>query len=506
MLLNLWNIYEALSMPQKRALILENSTTIRYARIFVRDDLRSNTVYVAPGDALHYRSPGSVVIVHNNDTIFVDGMDISEVFNEVATIIDRYNYWEHRLGRATEQPDGVDRIFELAQQYLPGSYYAYTFSGKTLGLYCEPNTTNGAEWETISVTADHSHERLNALNAIVNFTRIVPGVHLQTETSKSGHFRYTYSSMEDASETIGYLLYCWEAPQLPHGAEVLLDMLMQNIVQYCKKHASALNWVAKSATVFEELCCGGSLTPEMHTFFKGIGWKTMDNYQILAVCCGENERNYRLTSFIPKTRSIFVHPIFCFHDENYLMILLNLNCEPEHKDKIKQLTEKMDRDFFCGVSAPFGSLSIIGYYSKQAIMEVQRATFSECQTSYAVEHGFQFFCDTFGSDIFSASYVSRELTALANYDLANTTEYYATMRAYILTCFHIGDAAKLANVHRNTFQYRLSQISGIIDMTKFDRMAQNPSPNELLFYQLSIFLIDCGLRRRHDRMKKSLML
>ena len=55
--------------------------------------------------------------------------------------------------------------------------------------------------------------------------------------------------------------------------------------------------------------------------------------------------------------------------------------------------------------------------------------------------------------------------------MENGTQYYETLRAYVLSCFHPSDAARYLEIHRNSLTYRLDRIREEVDLSVVDKAA-----------------------------------
>lgn len=122
------------------------------------------------------------------------------------------------------------------------------------------------------------------------------------------------------------------------------------------------------------------------------------------------------------------------------------------------------REYFSvGFSNRFDDLLHLGTFQYQA---VQALNLGEAECAERKIFAYQ---DYTLKDIFSKirnnmapeNYMHPALHTLMEYDKLHKTEYYATLRAYILSICTTGETTQVLNIHRNTLLYRLERIQEI---------------------------------------------
>lgn len=483
MKISMWNLYNLLGYARMEASIRSSGATILYARLAIERDFRPNTVYVDTGSA--YPGGHDVVIIHRNDQIGVDGVSLHEVFNRVATIVDRYSSWERRLTSAENQENGVQTMLESAHAFLPGAFLAMTSGGNILGLSCTNLSPLRKVWSEIEAAENLSYERMYTLEKYIDFSGFQPHTGLTGQVAKDGSFRYIYRSVDDDDQHYGFLIYAHTLDAPPGGAEVILEQLSVHITRYFFFHINKLNITSVASERLHSLLSGGGDTDEVRVFFRKLQWTERGKFLIIAVSSGQNSSG----EVIKTARGLFSSPLFCAMDKD-LVIMLNLHREKGFQNGLQSLLALKSGGYRYGVSNTFHYLFSAGRYCQQAIWELRRAEMSSESVSLAEDHALDFFYGLLDADPSSYCYIDRSLLALVTYDAAHGTEYYPTMRAYLLSFFHASEAAKMLHIHRNTLLYRVEQIRTIIDMTEFDRIYQEHDTDSLNGLQLSVFLLD----------------
>lgn len=484
MKLSLWNIYEQLSFPRMEARVAVGSASIQYVRLLTGEPQRRNTVYVGDGSAV----PGGhgVAVLHREDAVFVDGAELFDVFNRVAAVLDRCAVLEKRLTEAELPSDGVDRMLEAVQQLLPGAYLALTSGGKTLGLSCAVTSPLRPIWDEIGSTRDLSYERLYTLDRYIDFTGFLPRSPLTTRRSRDGSFYVSCRSVESDGNSIGFLAYCGAEPEPPKGVGVILDSLAEHVARFFREHLDKLRVASQASEMLQELLDGGPADDEVRRFFAELGWQSGDEFQLFAVSFSHQGDG---SEVIRSCRSLFRMPLFCGIGQT-LMILVDRSREHDPDRAAAALRAELPPESACGVSVPFRYLFGAALYRRQAEAELQRARKSRVRWSEAGRRELEQFRSALLADPLSRAYINRSLIHLLAGDIKTGTNYYDTMRAYVLCGYRVTDAARLLGIHRNTFLYRLDRIRELIDFSEFDEAVRQSDTDRFYGFTLSLFLLD----------------
>jgi hypothetical protein len=489
MKINMWIIYSLLPYDNMTTVIRDDIADIQYARIAAESDLRNDTVYV--GDGKEYYGSHDIAIIHRNNYILIDNKKLYDVFNRVATIIDRFSSWEKRLSNDVRKENGIQEMLDSAQAFLPGGYYALSLTGKTLGLSCPDDSSIKPIWDEIFKYPDLTYDHMTNLDNYFDFSRFKYRGNTFTAKTKDDSFYYTVTSFGDNEDTAGFLVYCSNEFTTVRGLEIIANELVHNIKQYFSYHVGTLNLTSKNSDMLMKLIDGGNESDEARAFFSSIKWMPNNEYTVIAVNTGTSGRS---SDIIMECRSIFTLPLFCAIKED-LIILINVSKEQDYEDKILRFRNLMTDENRCGISKKYHYLYQASLYCKQAVYELRKAENVLDNCSFASSHENNYYMEQLMNAPLSNAYLNRSLISLLPYDIANNTEYYLTLRAYILSFFHTSDASKLLNIHRNTFLYRLEQIRSIIDFSEFDKMIQEPDIERMKTYYISISVIDEIMKR-----------
>lgn len=159
---------------------------------------------------------------------------------------------------------------------------------------------------------------------------------------------------------------------------------------------------------------------------------------------------------------------FAYIKENVMYILFADIYREETERKIHHLLTDMCEkyDLVCGVSESFEDISILE--NKKFLIS------KACEIGTALEPGkklymeydyyLQIVCSCAVSNIGRARYQEAKLQKLKQEDEIKGTEFYNTLKEYLLHGNNVGMSSKKLYIHRNTMIYRLSKIKEILGL------------------------------------------
>ncbi len=154
-------------------------------------------------------------------------------------------------------------------------------------------------------------------------------------------------------------------------------------------------------------------------------------------------------------------------------ILLLLNYDKEKHDRDQRLTETaVQYDLFINVSEPFRNLILFRYYYESclAIRNVARRQKRENRITVLNDVYYQVLSDLLKKEE-KITLCQTEYKTLLEYDRIHTTDYCATLEAYIENGCSVTDTASALYIHRNTMAKRLDRIMEICGISITDGTA-----------------------------------
>lgn len=136
-----------------------------------------------------------------------------------------------------------------------------------------------------------------------------------------------------------------------------------------------------------------------------------------------------------------------------------------------------------GISQPFAELAEVSGRFQQANLTA-RVTKKPCEFFDVVFPAqlFQVVCDNTRTDLF----VHPVLARLRDYDRANQTEYFRTLRLYSLTLHNKEETARILCIHRNTLLYRLNKIRELFGVPYEESKTALSLLNSFQLYEVAV--------------------
>lgn len=168
-------------------------------------------------------------------------------------------------------------------------------------------------------------------------------------------------------------------------------------------------------------------------------------------------------------------------------LLLNTTREPVSPVQFRHRLAPLCRDYclYAGISSPAAGLRDLHLAYCQAEAAIDRAfqlrgekwilLFSDCAMDYLL--------DSLDPPLLPQHLVAPGLMALAAHDREKGTQYFETLRAYLLHERNIPETAQALIIHRTTLLYRLKKIQPLLGMDLED-------PWQRLYLTLSLWILE----------------
>lgn len=184
----------------------------------------------------------------------------------------------------------------------------------------------------------------------------------------------------------------------------------------------------------------------------------------------------------------FLHSALHIVKDNSILVFL-YNLGDDDKAASKRILERLGA--LCGSGGLTGGLSTLfcdvadkNRYIEEALRCLELAT-EDSPLAFAGDMYLPLFfanvAETWGADTFG----SYHLQQIRDYDVTNGTEYYATVRAYLLNHGRVLQAASSLYIDHSTLLYRLKKVSAIFEI-------DFSSPNAVNALRLGIFNCERG--------------
>ncbi|MDO4313985.1 MAG: helix-turn-helix domain-containing protein, partial [Eubacteriales bacterium] len=203
---------------------------------------------------------------------------------------------------------------------------------------------------------------------------------------------------------------------------------------------------------------------QLDLWFQDTGMKLEPPYRIVTVTTLEtNEKN--VLSYIRKTVFQFFPYQLALIQQNVLYILqYNLDISPRTPNAEKLFHTSLSKfNAQCGVSNPFCSLLETPYYQLQAedAMRLGKKFGSGYRIAYYKDYYLPAILSPRIDQMPMCNYVSPIITVLQKYDALHSTDFFNTLKCYVMNLCSTADTAEELHIHRNTLLYRVKKIEEI---------------------------------------------
>lgn len=489
--LSMWNIYHSLQTHMAKPLIKEGKPTIQYARWIVNSNLSPDAVYVGNGsDYIGKDDENTAIIVHRNDLIVVNDADIGELFNEICSIIDRFNAWEHMLMEYVHQEDGLQKMIDDSDYIIQQPAFIYAPEGNAIAVSTKYSADIHWHWKEILDNHGLTEKRLKLLKQSIKLTDVFQDSFPVVRDSQMGDHKYMHCNISANGHIIGHFVIFSFLKPFDEGLEYLVDNMLKYMEQNAEIYFGKYNPVSRFTSILNCLLLNEEYNKkELDIWLKRVRWNADDTYQIMAF--EENVENVPvlLNTMYAKFLKMAISGVV-FIIGTCIVIIENQSCIEFRKSILLRIKELTGEEFRCGVSSNFRNICDCRLYYQQALLELRRCNIDKCAVSYADENSLKAIRAQLLKESWVKTYVNKNLLYLKNYDIAMGTAYYKTLKIYFYTGFHASDAASLLHLHRNSLAYRLDKIRELIDFTEFDRMILERKEEDLTTIFLSFVIID----------------
>lgn len=490
MQLSLWDIFEFLDYEGALPLINEGAPSISYARLISSSHISDEAVYVCRAKDFFTDSVDDVIIMHCNDMIVVNGVPAEEVFDEVCDIIDRFNAWERTVEGLIGVENGLQRMVDASDNVLGAPVFAYAPDGRAFAI--SSNYSPDTHWHWAEILRDRAMTSagIRRLRDMVNLPEVWRDTYPQKRKSVLGGNEYMHCSLKPNGYMAGhFVMFGFDKP-FRRGLERIVDIL----VKVMERHMEQLYWLysptSQVTDAFAQFVSEGTFDEqEISLFLRAQQWGFTDAFRVYVV----RERASGDPVLLPRLLNDLLHRFpnaISFMLGGELAVLENESRSVLRDSIAAQLPSLLGNDFVCGVSSAREDIRQCRLLYRQAQREVRRCMEEGAALSYADEHSASYFAEVLCSDELLVAYAHPEIVRLRRYDEENGTCFYETLRAYVLSSFHLSDAARYLNLHRNSLDYRLKRIREIIDFSDFDTLMSAPDESELMRLVISFAIVD----------------
>lgn len=490
--IGMWGIFSYLRSGNATPLIQNGRQSIIRARLFqdVNDDFES--VLVGTGSDF-FQTDVDVVIANGYDMIFVRGVELEKVFDEVSNIIDRYLAWEHKLRDAVNEENGLQVMIDSSYPLIRHAMFVYGRDGKAVAISSHFPPSTHWLWGEILAAEGLTSQRMLSLKEDIQLTTVFQDEKPTIRASSiDDSYEYMHCSLRADGVVCAHLvLFSFDAPFEP-GLDQTVMELVRNGDAYVSAHAQQFASSSDDERMVAAMLNGEQFAASsLFELLNARQWKLDDDYRVHVLNEAVRGEPVLLTrAFLFITRE--ANNAIVSRSNKSLLILENQSksVQKESASWLLDHSSLLRDNFHCGTSAQFRTLAYSKRYYLQAIEESNRAAALGTPRSYAEDHCADYLSQMLERDELAMTYARPELKELRNFDRAHGTSYYETLRAYCICGFQGMRTARFLGIHRNSLLYRLDRIRELIDFSRYDELAAFPDARGLNEIIASFMLIE----------------
>lgn len=226
---------------------------------------------------------------------------------------------------------------------------------------------------------------------------------------------------------------------------------------------------------------------DLQTTLNILNWNPIDSYICFKIRNQSEALSIRSDTALNNTLSSQIQGYFSFRYQKMLCAVINQSQPGTDLQSLRRILAPLVRDscMYVGISNPVDNIHAIQIGFRQAdialqyIMEENSSQwivpFSECALHYIRNLAKQ--------EIPTEMLADFSLLTILRYDRKNGTQYFNTLRSYLINERNIPKTANALIIHRTTLTYRLQKISELFNLNLDDAYQR-------LYLLMSFFLLD----------------
>lgn len=482
MKLSLWMIAEHLKQYQPRLFIKEGRATISGVRFISQEltELPPDFVYISYGsDAftdLEYAD--DYMLIHQNDFLFITGLHMETLLNEVMATFDYYNRWESRLWQTSGAANPYQQMIDLSTEVFGNPICMGDYEGNVLAL------SHAFGPDDVD---DRWHELYDTGIVPTSYTgppilttggEVVPDwLEEPREYQYENGVKYLCANIYAEQEQIAGLYIQQQRTEFTPGHQQLAMVLCDILTKTIAARQNNAQQIYTGATIVRDLLEAKAVDAALvDRLAQRPAWQ--GPWQLLVI------RNYPLNASRLKQRNLLntirqmkiANIALDYHDD--VVVLVDAEALDTFLEGLRSAISM--RYYSVGLSLSYQNWSALRTYYEQALFAMEQGDFlpdlHACK-DYAFEHLLTLIDDKNRA----LELCHPALTLLKEYDKRQHTELYETLFQYLLHDRNLVHTAAALFIHRNSLIYRVKRIGELIKIDLDD-------PKERQFIILSYWM------------------
>lgn len=270
---------------------------------------------------------------------------------------------------------------------------------------------------------------------------------------------------------------------------LLSEVLTQRVMMVLRRNIPGENRQLRSMddVVYELLTQGHSDSQEVGRLLEMLGWNKQDRMLCIRIKNQQTESTVTMEHLLHSDLFRVFPGSYILLTDHQQCVILNLDRTPSGFSQLHHRLAPLCRDYclYAGISSPVRGIRELHLAYYQAEVALNRAfqkrserwiiPFSDCTLDFLMNHQ--------DSPLQRQHLVVPELYRLMDHDAQKGTQYFETLRTYLLLERDIPKTSDALIIHRTTLLYRLKKIQALTDF-------QLDDPDVRLNLLLSLWILD----------------
>lgn len=481
-----------------QATVIDESAHYRGVRIFSGQAfLENDLIYLIPSGLENQFPTDQYAFVcmtplgGQANHIFVPGQPLNQILETLLNLFDRYIQWEYQLNQLFFQGVSVSALCELGQTITGNPFYIHddwfiivAMSSLVPGIMPPEQVSSSDKGfvprkyiDEFKFDSDYQASYSNR------------GAALWTSSHPDATARSMYVNLWEGEIYRGRLLIIEEYAAFRSSHFLLAECIAQRAVSMIGKSISdgQRQYRSMDEVVLSLLESGSTDTAGQAQLLDMLEWKRTDLYLCIRL-------QHQQADASPVLGHVLHSDLFQIFPDSYILfiesqqcIVLNLTKHPDQSSHIRHLISPVCRDYYmyAGISSPVSGIDGLSQAFIQAGIALDQAFYLRSErwvfpfTTVALEYMLR----SIQTPLQSANLVSPALLELLSHDGAKGTDFFLTLRTYLLNERDIPKTAEALIIHRTTLLYRLKKIQALTGINLED-------PDERLYLLLSLKLLE----------------
>lgn len=481
-----------------QATVRDETVHYRSVRIFTgQQNLEKDIIYLLPSQFIdafprdEYAFVCMEPISGSANHIYIPVQDPALILETLLGLFDRYYKQEDSINQLFFQEAPLSELCTLAEAITGNPFYIhddwFIITAKSPGLLDVMPPEQISSSERNFVPRKFIEDFKFDSEYLDSYSH--QGAHLWSSDHPDATGRSMYVNLWDGDLYRGRLLGIEENTPFRASHFLLAECIAQRCVALIRKSLSAMERKYRSMddTVCELLENKDADHASVMLLMDMLDWKRTDQYLCIRL-------QHQQTDTIPVMSHVLHSDLFQIFPKSYILfiadqqcILLNLSKEQTNLSLVRYRLSPVCRDYclYAGISSPVSGIDALSQAYVQAGIALNQAYYFKNErwvvpfTTVALDY----MLSSIHTPLQNANLVSPALLELLSHDSSKGTEFFQTLRTYLLNERDIPKTADALIIHRTTLLYRLKKIQALTGMDLDD-------PDERLYLLLSLRLLE----------------